>query len=115
MEESCVPELTVTNRAGEEKRIEGPIGHSVMEAIRNSNVNDIATDGVFAICGGCRACGTCHVFVDYAPEGAFAAMAPEESDLLDMSDARADNSRLSCQLKITEAAHGARVTIAPDF
>ncbi|MET0181416.1 MAG: 2Fe-2S iron-sulfur cluster-binding protein [Caulobacterales bacterium] len=110
-----MPELTVKTRLGEEKKIDGKVGYTVMEAIREANINDTATDGVFAICGGCRACGTCHVYVDDASKAAFGVMEPEESDLLDMSDQRTGQSRLSCQLKITEAANGAHFTIAPDF
>ena len=41
-------------------------------------------------------------------------MSPDEDDLLDSSDTRQDNSRLSCQIPVTDALDGLAVTVAPE-
>jgi 2Fe-2S ferredoxin len=68
---------------------------------------------LLALCGGCCSCATCHVFVDDAA-GQLPAMSEDENDLLDSSDHRAANSRLSCQLQVKPAMAGMRVVIAPE-
>lgn len=102
-------ELVVTTRDGEEARIEGATGHSVMEAIR-----DAGMDELLALCGGCCSCATCHVYVDPAFAGLLPPMTEDESDLLDSSDHRNETSRLSCQLMISDEMNGLRVTLAPE-
>ena len=76
-------------------------GRSLMEAARANNVAGIHGD-----CGGTCACATCHVYID--PAWAAATGAPDdiEDALLDMVDSRQGNSRLSCQIKVTEELDG---------
>lgn len=102
-----MPKLTVVTRDGVEHELTANPGVSVMEAIR-----DAGFDELLALCGGCLSCATCHVYFD-APDGAQAA-APtsDEDELLDTSEQRRSNSRLSCQLMITPAFDGARIEIA---
>jgi 2Fe-2S ferredoxin len=104
-----MPKLTIVNRAGEEKTIEAQAGLSVMEAIR-----DAGFDELLALCGGCCSCATCHVLVDDAWMDAAGGPNADENDLLDSSDHRGPTSRLSCQLEMTAALDGLRVTIAPE-
>lgn len=104
-----MPKLIVVNRAGEEQAVEGDTGLSVMEVIRDSGFDEL-----LALCGGCCSCATCHVYVNPAFAGALPAMSEDENDLLDSSDHRNDTSRLSCQIALTEALDGLRVTIAPE-
>lgn len=104
-----MPTLIVTTREGEEKHVEGAIGLSVMEAIRRGG-----TDEILALCGGCCSCATCHVYVDAAFGGRLPAMSADEDDLLESSGHRTPASRLSCQLPLTAALDGFRVTIAPE-
>ncbi|MFY9351773.1 MAG: 2Fe-2S iron-sulfur cluster-binding protein [Sphingobium sp.] len=104
-----MPKLIVVNRAGEEQAVEGDTGLSVMEVIRDSGFDEL-----LALCGGCCSCATCHVYVDPAFAGALPAMSEDENDLLDSSDHRNDTSRLSCQVTLTDALDGMRVTIAPE-
>ncbi|EGD57337.1 ferredoxin [Novosphingobium nitrogenifigens DSM 19370] len=104
-----MPKLTVVNRAGEETTIEASTGLTVMEAIRDNGFDEL-----LALCGGCCSCATCHVYVDPAFAGQFGAMSEDENDLLDSSEHRNETSRLSCQLSITDALDGARITIAPE-
>ena len=101
--------LTVVLRSGEEKPVSGTVGQSLMETIRGAGI-----DEVLALCGGCCSCATCHVFVDPAFADRLPPMSPDENDLLDGSGHRQALSRLSCQIPISEALAGMRVTVAPE-
>jgi 2Fe-2S ferredoxin len=102
-----VPQLTITNRAGETQRIEGQDGFTLMETIR-----DAGFDELLALCGGCLSCATCHVYV-----GETGLVLPpqseDEDDLLSESAWRQPNSRLSCQIELSPSLEGLHVTIAP--
>ncbi len=102
-----MPKLIVVNRAGEETTVEAASGLTVMEAIRDNGFDEL-----LALCGGCCSCATCHVHVDPAFAALLPAMSEDENDLLDSSDHRDGTSRLSCQLPLTDALNGLRVTIA---
>ena len=104
-----MPKLIVVNRAGDETVVEATAGLSVMEAIRDNGFDEL-----LALCGGCCSCATCHIFVDPAFADKLPAMSEDENDLLDSSDHRNETSRLSCQVQITDALDGLRVTIAPE-
>lgn len=104
-----MPKLIVVNRAGEEKSVEGDTGLSVMEVIRDNGFDEL-----LALCGGCCSCATCHVYVDPAFEAVLPALSEDEDDLLDSSDHRNETSRLSCQIVLTDALEGLKVTIAPE-
>ncbi len=101
--------IVVVDRSGEEKNVEAEEGLSVMEAIRDNGFDEL-----LALCGGCCSCATCHVYIDPAFAGELPARSEDEDDLLDSSDYKNEQSRLSCQLPITAAMAGLRVTIAPE-
>jgi len=102
-------QLIVTTREGETRAVEGASGRSVME-----NLRDNGFDEVVALCGGSCSCATCHVFVDEADFDRLSPVSSAENDLLDSSEYRQPNSRLSCQLKFSDDLDGLRVTIAPE-
>jgi 2Fe-2S ferredoxin len=104
-----MPTLYVTDRAGEEKAITVGAGITVMEAIRDNGFDEL-----LALCGGCCSCATCHIHVDPAFAGVVAPMGEDENDLLDSSDHRDERSRLSCQIEVTDAIDGLKVTIAQE-
>ncbi len=104
-----MPKIVVVNRAGEEKTVEADAGLSLMEAIRDNGFDEL-----LALCGGCCSCATCHVYVDPAFTDKVAPMSEDENDLLDSSDHRNETSRLSCQVQLSAALDGLRVTIAPE-
>ncbi len=104
-----MPTLYVTDRAGEEKAITVGTGITVMEAIRDNGFDEL-----LALCGGCCSCATCHIHVDPAFTGVVAPMGEDENDLLDSSDHRNEHSRLSCQIEVTDALDGLKVTIAQE-
>ena len=104
-----MPTLNVTNRSGEETTVEVASGLTVMEAIRDNGFDEL-----LALCGGCCSCATCHVHVDPSFKDKLPAMSEDEDDLLDSSDHRSENSRLSCQIPFTDALDGLKVTIAEE-
>lgn len=103
-----MPTVTVILREGEAVPIAAATGASVMETIRNAGI-----DEVVALCGGSCSCATCHVFVESGAEG-LPPMAGDEADMLECSLHRQPNSRLSCQLPVTDDSDGLVVRIAPE-
>lgn len=99
--------IVVIGTAGEERSLDARPGQTVMEVIR-----DAGFDELLALCGGCCSCATCHVHVEPAFATPLAGMSEDENDLLDSSSHRNAQSRLSCQLPITDAMDGLRVIIA---
>lgn len=99
--------LIITDLKGQTREIEGETGLSVME-----NIRDAGFDELLALCGGCCSCATCHVYVDEDQLDKLEPIDPDEDDLLSMSEHRAENSRLSCQIEFTDALDGLKVTIA---
>ncbi|MEN9683067.1 MAG: hypothetical protein RLZZ427_818 [Pseudomonadota bacterium] len=104
-----MPKLVVVNRAGEEKTVEAAAGLSVMEALRDNGFDEL-----LALCGGCCSCATCHIHVDPAFADKVEAMSEDENDLLDSSDHRDAYSRLSCQIHMSDALDGLKITIATE-
>ena len=100
--------LHVVDRNGEAHDVETSTGGTLMETLREEEW------GVAAICGGMCSCATCHVYI--APE--WADKLPErqsdESDLLAELQFRQQTSRLSCQVRLTDALNGLSVTLAPE-
>lgn len=82
--------------------VDVPIGQTAMEGARDNGIPGIAAD-----CGGACACSTCHVYVDLAWVDKLPAMEPMEADMLDFAyEPDPARSRLTCQIKITEALNG---------
>lgn len=100
-----MPRITFIEHNGTTRTVEGESGSTVMEtAIRN------AVPGIEAECGGACACATCHVYVVEDWLAAVGKPAPMEEDMLDFAFDVRPNSRLSCQIKITDALDGLTVT-----
>ena len=104
-----MPTLTIVTRDGSERTVEGRIGWTVME-----NIRDNGFDELLALCGGCCSCATCHVHLDEQWFSRVGPRKPDEDDLLDTSDHKIATSRLSCQIEYSEALDGLRVRIAPE-
>lgn len=93
--------ITFIDSENNSRTIDAELGSTVMEsAIKN----DIP--GIEAECGGACACATCHVYVDEAWQEKTGAASPMEEDMLDFGYDVRPNSRLSCQIKVTEALDG---------
>ena len=104
-----MPKLVVVTRDGSERTVDGDVGLSVMEVIRENGFDEL-----LALCGGCCSCATCHVHVDEDWIGKLPKMSEDENDLLESSDHRIDRSRLSCQIPFAQELDGLRVAIAPE-
>jgi len=104
-----MPKLVVVTREGDESVFEVEAGLSVMEVIRDNGVDEL-----LALCGGCCSCATCHVYVERGPAEVQAPGSGDEDDLLEGSGHRRADSRLSCQLMLTDALGELIVRIAPE-
>jgi len=105
-----MPRIIVTTRSGEERTVEAANGRCLMEELRAGGIDEIQ-----AVCGGCGACCTCHVFVAADRLAGLPPMSEQEDALLDSSDSRNERSRLACQIPVTDALDGLRVTVAPEL
>ena len=104
-----MPKLVITNREGETNEIEVEDGLTVMEAIRDNGYDEL-----LSLCGGCCSCATCHVYVDEGNTATLPEISEDEDDLLESSDHRKDNSRLSCQIKLSPELDGLIVHLPAD-
>ncbi len=101
--------LVVTDREGQTVGVDAHDGISVMENIRDLD------NSVDAICGGLCSCATCHVFVDPAWMAKLPPRSDEEAELLgDLSSFNQSQSRLSCQLTVSDELDGLVLTVAPE-
>jgi 2Fe-2S ferredoxin len=93
--------ITFIEHTGEKRTVEAELGATVMEtAIRQM------VPGIEAECGGACACATCHVYVDEAWREKVGPPTPMEEDMLDFGYQVRENSRLSCQIRVTEELDG---------
>ena len=93
--------ITYIEFNGTAHAIDVPSGLSVMEgAIKNM------VPGIDADCGGACACATCHVYVDPAWAETVGGPSEMEQTMLDFAEDVEDNSRLSCQITVTDALDG---------
>src|SRR5207237_6917635 len=98
-----MPKVTYIEHDGTEHPVEVPVGLSVMRGAVNNNI-----PGIDADCGGECACATCHVYVE---EGWLAtigtpAEGSQEASMLSFAALAQPNSRLSCQITVSEALDG---------
>jgi len=99
--------ITYIEHNGTEHVIEVANGLTVMEGARDNNVPGIEAD-----CGGACACSTCHVYVDAAWADKIPAKDDMEADMLDFAwEPDAARSRLTCQVKVTDALDGMIVNL----
>ena len=81
--------------------LDAELGATMMETALQGGVTSIVAE-----CGGACSCATCHVYVDEAWVGRLEPRTAEEEDQLDAAFDVRPNSRLSCQIKVTEALDG---------
>ena len=102
-----MPQIRLTRRDGTTETIDARTGRSLMLNIRKPGQ-------IQAICGGEASCGTCHVYVADDWVDRLPPIQPDEEIILAFSDWRRANSRLSCQLMVTDELDGLGVTVAPE-
>jgi ferredoxin, 2Fe-2S len=96
-----MPKITYIEHSGKEHVVDAPVGQTVMEAAVKH-----AVPGIDADCGGACACATCHVYVDPEWLSKTGEQNSMEQSMLDFANDVEDNSRLSCQIKVSEALDG---------
>ena len=94
--------ITYIEHSGVEHTYEVANGLTVMEGARDNNVPGIEAD-----CGGACACSTCHVYLHPDWVEKLPAKDAMESDMLDFAyEPNETTSRLTCQIKVTDALDG---------
>ena len=100
-----MPKITYIENSGESKTVEVENGLSVMEGAIQNNI-----PGIDADCGGSMACATCHVYVKEKWFDKIPKKEEAEEDMIDMAFEPNKNSRLSCQIIVTDELNGLEVT-----
>jgi 2Fe-2S ferredoxin len=96
--------ITFIDTEGTARTVEGENGATLMEtAIKNG------VPGIEAECGGACACSTCHVYIEEAWREKVGEPSPMEEDMLDFAYDVKPNSRLSCQIKVSDEFDGLTV------
>jgi len=96
-----MPKITYIEHNGKTHTIDVAKGLSVMEGAVQNNI-----PGIDADCGGGMACATCHVYVKEEWFDKLPKKEDGEEDMLDMAYEPKKNSRLSCQLTVSEELEG---------
>ena len=96
-----MPKIIFKSHSGLERVIETPVGFTVMEtAVKH------AVPGIDADCGGACACATCHVYVDERWLPLLPPRNDMEHSMLDFAEGVRENSRLACQIKMSDKLDG---------
>jgi 2Fe-2S ferredoxin len=104
-----MPTIYVTDIYGQEHTVCAPAGRKLMEVLREYDF------GIAASCGGYCSCATCHVYIDPSWVHRLPDIQSDEQDLLSMLTTYDEStSRLSCQVMLTDALDGLRLTVAPE-
>jgi len=96
-----VPRVTYIGTNGDRTTVEVPLGDTVMDGALDNGIQ-----GIIGQCGGGCTCSTCHCYVQAPWSQRLPAPHPDELDLLVYALDREPASRLSCQIKLTEALDG---------
>ena len=97
--------ITFKDNQGNSKTIEVENGLSVMEGAIQNDISGIDAD-----CGGAMACATCHVYVEENWFNKLTKAEDAEVDMIDMAHEPKKNSRLSCQIIVSDELEGLEVT-----
>ncbi|MEZ5736559.1 MAG: 2Fe-2S iron-sulfur cluster-binding protein [Novosphingobium sp.] len=98
-----MPKVTYIDDDGTEHVIDVPVGENVMRGALYNNI-----EGIVGECGGALSCATCHCYVDEAwTDKVGGPASDEERELLEAAAAEVKpNSRLSCQIEMSDALDG---------
>ncbi len=99
--------IKITNLKGEKSELDAPNGDTLMEALRDNGYDEIE-----AICGGVCSCSTCHVYVEGEWQNKLGERSEDEYQLVSSTEHYRENSRLSCQITVTDEMDGLEITIA---
>ncbi len=99
-----MPNVIFIAHDGTRREVQAHAGESLMLAAVDNQVAGIDAD-----CGGQCACATCHVFVDPRWASQLPPIDPNEEEMLNFTAERRENSRLACQIPVTDALDGLTV------
>ena len=100
--------IHVTDTQGASHVVDAPNGESLMQALLDAGI-----EGILADCGGGCACATCHCYIEGDGMDLVGEVNAIENVMLDSAATeRRDNSRLSCQIDVSDALDGLQVTVA---
>ncbi len=100
-----MPKIIFTDNAGTSREVEAKNGQSIMEAAVQNMIPEIDAD-----CGGACACATCHVFVAEGWAEKLKPMDDMEESMLDFAEGVQPNSRLCCQILMSDELDGIAVS-----
>ncbi|CAG2534211.1 MULTISPECIES: 2Fe-2S iron-sulfur cluster-binding protein [Maribacter] len=103
--------ITIIDRDGVSHEIDAPtdMNMNLMEVVRSY---ELAPEGTIGICGGMAMCASCQCYVESDHE--LPEMSDDEEAMLSEAFNVKDNSRLGCQLHISEDMDGLKVELAPE-
>lgn len=104
-----MPKITFTEPDGTTHIVDAAPGQSVMQTAVDNLV-----PGIFGDCGGCCSCATCHAHIDSAWLDRLPAPSEDETLMLEGSVEVNPNSRLCCQLNVSDAIDGLVVHLVLD-
>lgn len=99
-----MPRAIYIDAKGNQFEADIPVGQNLMEGAVDNMI-----DGILGECGGVMACATCHVYVAKEWQDKIPPATEREDDMIDMAIEPEENSRLSCQIEMTEALDGITV------
>jgi len=100
--------IIVTDREGNKHNLEADSNSTLMEIIRDQSLD------IEAACGGCCACATCHVYIYDKWVNKLVPKDEEEESMLDQAFDVKVNSRLSCQINLSDDLDGLELELAPE-
>ena len=100
--------IKVTDREGNKHELEGDTNSTLMEILRDANLD------IEAACGGCCACATCHVYIKDEWLDKISGKDDDEESMLDQAFDVKQTSRLSCQISLSKDLDGIEIELAPE-
>ncbi|MGB5722457.1 MAG: 2Fe-2S iron-sulfur cluster-binding protein [Woeseiaceae bacterium] len=101
-----MPTIIYVTTDGQRHEVAVENGYSVMEGAINNNI-----EGIVAECGGACACATCHAYIDEQMLEKLPEMDDMEDSMLDAAYERKANSRLTCQIEVSDELDGLVVQV----
>jgi 2Fe-2S ferredoxin len=105
-----MPRIIYIEPDGARRELEVQVGYSVMEG---ATINGV--EGIEAECGGACSCATCHAYIDETWLSKLQEIDGMEDAMLESAVERKSNSRLTCQIQVSEELDGLVLTVAPAY
>ncbi len=103
--------ITIIDRDGEKHTVDAPtdMAMNIMELVRSY---ELAPEGTIGVCGGMAMCASCQCYIQSHHE--LHEKSDDEEAMLSEAFNVEENSRLGCQIQITENLEGLVVELAPE-